>query len=73
MVNSKKLAVMEAVEKITTEDMAGFYEGTSYLFVWILFWNFSSDFRILWFWFYFNECELFLALHVGNLLLPQLS
>lgn len=33
MVNSKKLAVMEAVEKIRTEDMAGFYEGTSYLFV----------------------------------------
>ena len=28
-----KLAVMEAVERITTEDMAGFYEGTSYLFV----------------------------------------
>ncbi|XP_068735676.1 ras-related GTP-binding protein C-like [Montipora capricornis] len=26
-----KLAVMEAVERITTEDMAGFYEGTSYL------------------------------------------
>ena len=28
-----KLAVMEAVERITTEDMAGFYEGTSYLLV----------------------------------------
>ena len=28
-----KLAVMEAVERITTEDMAGFFEGTSYLFV----------------------------------------
>ncbi|XP_068704810.1 uncharacterized protein [Montipora foliosa] len=28
-----KLAVMEAVERITTEDMAGFYEGTSYMFV----------------------------------------
>ena len=39
-----KLAVMEAVERITTEDMAGFFEGTSHLFVWIVFWNF----RILW-------------------------
>ena len=28
-----KLAVMEAVERITTKDMADFYEGTSYLFV----------------------------------------
>lgn len=71
MVNSKKLAVMEAVEKITTEDMAGFYEGTSCLnFILKLFFR-LSDFVILillqqmW--------KLFLALHVGNLLLPQLS
>ena len=34
-----KLAVMEAVERITSQDMTGFYEGTAYLFVWISFWN----------------------------------
>ena len=31
--SNSKVAIMEAVEKITTQDMVGFYEATSYLFV----------------------------------------
>ena len=33
IVDSIKLAIMEAVDTISIEDMKGYYEATSYLFV----------------------------------------